>query len=75
MRAAMKNRNIDYIPGCAELGDFDATSTTVGIDPCGELGNIPEPALHNTFEKYYRFFSERKASRNLRELHAVRRYA
>jgi hypothetical protein len=64
MRAAMKNRNIDYIPGCAELGDFDATSTTVGIDPCGELGNIPEPALHNTFEKYYRFFSERKASRN-----------
>ncbi len=64
MRAAMKNRNIDYIPGCAELGDFDATSTTVGIEPCGELGNIPEPALHNTFEKYYRFFSERKASRN-----------
>ena len=64
MRAAMKNRNIDYIPGCAELGDFDATSTTVGVYPCGELGNIPEPALHNTFDRYYRFFQERKASRN-----------
>ncbi len=62
MRKAMKNRNIDYIPGCAELGDFDATSTTVGLDPCGELGNIPEPALHNTFDRYYRFFQERKTS-------------
>ncbi|MDM8003097.1 MAG: hypothetical protein QUS66_09350, partial [Bacteroidota bacterium] len=25
---AMKVRGIDYIPGCVELGDFDATSTT-----------------------------------------------
>jgi hypothetical protein len=60
----MNNTNIDYIPGCAELGDFDATSTTVGVSPGGELGNIPEPALHNTFEKYYRFFSDRISSRN-----------
>ena len=60
MRLAMANRGIDYIPGCAELGDFDATSTTIGLDPGGELGNIPEPALHNTFEKYYRFFEGRK---------------
>jgi hypothetical protein len=64
LRAAMKNRNIDYIPGCAELGDFDATSTTVGVEPCGELGNIPEPALHNTFDRYYKFFEERKRSHN-----------
>ena len=64
MRAAMKNRNIDYIPGCAELGDFDATSTTIGVAPCGELGNIPEPALHNTFDRYYKFFSDRIASRS-----------
>jgi hypothetical protein len=64
MRLAMKNRNIDYIPGCAELGDFDATSTTVGIDPCGELGNVPEPALHNTFDRYYAFFAKRKATKN-----------
>ncbi len=64
MRAAMKNTNVDYIPGCAELGDFDATSTTVGVSPGGELGNIPEPALHNTFEKYYKFFSDRISTRN-----------
>jgi hypothetical protein len=60
MRLAMQNTKINYIPGCAELGDFDATSTTVGIAPGGELGNIPEPQLHNTFDKYYAYFQDRR---------------
>jgi hypothetical protein len=63
MHLAMTMKNIDYIPGCAELGDFDASSTSVGISPCGELGRIPEPALHNTFERYYRFFTDRRDGR------------
>jgi len=62
MRLAMSTRHVDYIPGCAELGDFDATSTTIGVQPGGELGNIPEPQLHNTFDRYYRYFRERKAN-------------
>ncbi|MDX9774180.1 MAG: discoidin domain-containing protein [Bacteroidales bacterium] len=57
---AMKVRDIDYIPGCVELGDFDATSTTIALTPCNELNNLPEPQARNTFEKYYRFFSERR---------------
>jgi hypothetical protein len=61
MRSAIAQKKIDYIPGCVELGDFDATSTTVGVSPGGELGNIPEPQLHNTFDRYYRFFSERRS--------------
>ncbi|NUO78845.1 discoidin domain-containing protein [candidate division KSB1 bacterium] len=60
MRLAMANTAIDYIPGCAELGDFDATSTAIGLDPCGELANIPQPQLNNTFEKYFQFFTERR---------------
>ena len=60
IRLAMKNKHIDYIPGCAELGDFDATSTTIGVAPGGELGNIPEPELRNTFDRYYREFLKRK---------------
>jgi hypothetical protein len=60
MRLVMKNKNISYIPGCAELGDFDATSTTVGINPVNELGLIPEPELHKTFDKYYDYFTKRK---------------
>lgn len=62
MRVAMKRTGVDYIPGCAELGDFDATSTTVGLWPCDELGLMPEPALQRTFERYWRFFLDRRAS-------------
>lgn len=60
MRLAMKNKGIDYIPGCVELGDFDATSTTIGVHPANEVGYIPEPQLHNTFDRYYEFFKKRR---------------
>jgi hypothetical protein len=56
----MKKHNINYIPGCVELGDFDATSTTISIYPGNELGNLPQPALNNTFDKYYDYFRSRK---------------
>ncbi len=57
---AMKVRNIDYIPGCVELGDFDATSTTIALTPCNELANMPVPQVYNTFDKYYAFFTNRR---------------
>jgi len=57
---AMKNHKINYIPGCAELGDFDATSTTIALTPCNELMNLPKPQVYNTFEKYYEFFKNRR---------------
>lgn len=60
MRLAMNNKHINYIPGCVELGDFDATSTTIGINPANELGAIPELQLHNTFDRYYDYFTQRK---------------
>jgi hypothetical protein len=60
MRRAMANKHIDYIPGCVELGDLDATSTTIGIAPVNELGNIPEPALHRTFDRYFDTFTKRR---------------
>ena len=56
----MQVRNIDYIPGCVELGDFDATSTTIALTPCNELGNLPEPEVYNTFDKYFDFFKARR---------------
>jgi hypothetical protein len=56
----MKVRKIDYMPGCVELGDFDATSTTIALTPCNELKNLPEPQVYNTFNKYYEFFKNRR---------------
>ena len=39
-------------PGAAELGDFDATSTTIGVTPGGLQGTLPDTALRRTFERY-----------------------
>lgn len=61
LRLVIEQKGIDYIPGCAELGDFDATSTTVALFPCGELGSLPEPQLRNTFERYWKFCQDRIA--------------
>lgn len=57
---SMKNNNINYVPGCAELGDFDATSTTIALTPCNELFNLPVPQIYNTFDRYYEFFKNRR---------------
>jgi len=51
--AAMKKHQIDYIPGSVELGDFDATSTTVALSPLDEADALPRAALLRTFEKYW----------------------
>lgn len=58
--AAAKGRGIDFIPGAAELGDFDATSTTIALAPGGEQGRLPQPLLGNTFERYWREFVARR---------------
>ncbi|MEO5590450.1 MAG: coagulation factor 5/8 type domain-containing protein, partial [Gemmatimonadaceae bacterium] len=60
IRLSMSQHNIDYIPGAADLGDFDATSTTIALNPADELSSIPQPALDRTFEKYYENFVIRR---------------
>jgi hypothetical protein len=63
LRAAMATHSIDYLPGAAELGDFDATSTTVGVAPGGAERELPHPALERTFEKYWESFVARRDGR------------
>ncbi|WP_425476932.1 discoidin domain-containing protein [Thermomonas aquatica] len=57
---ATKQKGIDFIPGAAELGDFDATSTTIMLAPGGEQDALPQGLLHNTFERYWREFVQRR---------------
>ncbi len=59
IKLATKQRNIDYIPGCAELGDFDPTSTTIALSPAGQLSLLPQSLLHATFERYWKNFAAR----------------
>jgi len=56
---AMRRHAIDFIPGAADLGDFDATSTTIAVSPGGELDRLPQPALDHTFERYWQEASAR----------------
>jgi hypothetical protein len=63
IEAAVKARGIDFIPGSAELGDFDATSTTIALSPGGEQSRLPRKLLDNTFEKYWQGFVARRDGR------------
>ncbi len=60
LEAATKLHGIDFLPGAAELGDFDATSTTIALAPGGEQATLPQDLLHNTFERYWREFVQRR---------------
>jgi len=60
IRLSMAQHRIDYIPGAAELGDFDATSTTIAVNPADEQARLPQPALTRTFQKYYENFRARR---------------
>jgi hypothetical protein len=61
--AAMARHGIDYMPGCADLGDFDATSTTIALNPVQAGSALPETAVRATFEKYWKFFVARRDDR------------
>jgi hypothetical protein len=60
LRAAAKLHGINFLPGAAELGDFDATSTTIALAPGGEQGRLPQDLLENTFERYWTEFEQRR---------------
>ncbi len=60
IRRAMQDRGVDYIPGCVELGDFDATSTAIAVWPCGDARAVPADALQRTFDRYVEFMRERR---------------
>lgn len=49
---AMRFHRIAFIPGAADRGDFDATSTTIALDPAQAA--LPRELLDATFEQYWR---------------------
>jgi hypothetical protein len=53
IEATIAYHKIDFIPGCAEKGDRDPTSTAIAIFPCDEQDLLPQDLLRKTFEAYY----------------------
>jgi hypothetical protein len=49
--ASAAQHQVGYIPGAADLGDFDATSTTIALSPGGVQHVLPDALLRATFER------------------------
>lgn len=47
------DKGIKFIPGCAEQGDFDATSTAISVWPTRESKFLPQESVTFTLDKYY----------------------
>jgi hypothetical protein len=63
LAAAREVHGINFIPGAADRGDFDATATTVALAPAGLQDLLPADALAATFERYWTEFVERRDGR------------
>ncbi|MBU6455434.1 MAG: discoidin domain-containing protein [Cyanobacteria bacterium REEB67] len=59
IKASMAKWRIGFIPGAADRGDFDATSTTIALDPV-DLSEALPAELASTFEAYWQFFRRRR---------------
>ncbi|HTS22179.1 MAG TPA: discoidin domain-containing protein [Casimicrobiaceae bacterium] len=63
LQAAMVNHAIEYLPGSAELGDFDPTSTSIAFAPRGDVQDLPPETVRATYERYWRDFLARRDGR------------
>jgi len=56
----IEQNHLDYIPASVEMHDFDPTSTTAALSPCGLQGKLPQAELARTFDRYVREARERR---------------
>jgi hypothetical protein len=52
MARVRQRDNLKTLPACAELGDFDPTSTSIGIMLADERDTLPADALKATYDRY-----------------------
>ncbi len=67
---SMAEHRLDVLPGSAELGDFDPTSTAIAFDPCAEFSRLPAAALARTFARYWEEFEARRSGTSPAEAYA-----
>ena len=61
--ASTRFHKMNVLPGAADRGDVDPTSSTIALSPGGLYGrapgSLPDALLRNTFERYWRDFDLR----------------
>jgi len=60
LAASTARFGLDVLPGAADRGDFDPTSSTVAVSPGGLLHALPRPLVQRTFDDYWRNFEARR---------------
>ncbi|HEX4332383.1 MAG TPA: discoidin domain-containing protein [Usitatibacter sp.] len=60
IEASRTSHDVEYIPGSADRGDFDPTSTTIALSPADGQAYLPEPWLDATFDRYWSEFVDRR---------------
>ncbi|NJC42634.1 hypothetical protein GGQ87_002929 [Brevundimonas alba] len=63
IEATARVHGIDWIAGAADRGDFDATSTSIGLSPAGLVDELPQDLLKGTFDKWWENFTARQENR------------
>jgi hypothetical protein len=63
LEAATAAHGIAYLPGSAELGDFDPTSTSIAFGSPGNAEDLPGALVRSTYERYWREFTDRRDGR------------
>ena len=57
---AMALHSMPVMPGAADLGDFDPTSSTIALDPGQALGDLPPAVVRATFDSAWMNFTSRR---------------
>ena len=65
IRATMEWKHIAYVPSSADLGDLDATGTSIALAPCGQVDVLPEAAVKFTFDDYLKKVRSRATSTDI----------
>jgi hypothetical protein len=61
IEASTRHFGLSVLPGAADRGDVDPTSSTIALSPGGLLGSLPDALVRNTFDRYWRDFEARRA--------------
>ena len=69
LSASTARFGLDVLPGAADRGDFDPTSSTVALSPGGLLDALPRPLVQRTFDRYWRNFEARRNDESLGKRH------
>jgi len=71
LQLAMESRGLDYVPGSADLGDFDPSATAVALDPLELWLGFPLP-WERTFLEYLEKCQARASERRTYSPYEVR---